>query len=531
MSRRVWLIVAVAPLVVALATSALAGAGASAVPDNIRLTWSESPKTTQTIGWRTDATVAAGKVEVAPVGGTPRTVPAPPPETLATNVGAINLFSVTLRDLRPATTYVYRVGDGTHWSAYYTFRTEPADAAKFRFLVFGDSHEREPLYTVWGRTVTQAYRQNPDARFAVSVGDLIYSGKDYAQWQAWFAAGQDVIANVPIVPVIGDHEPRGVTSKERWRRPEYFVKLFGLPQNGPADFSGEVYSFDYGDAHIAVLNSSFTYEFSDPAARRAMSDAEAAWLDADLAASTKRWKLVVYHDATYYLRPDRSGTLTRASFGPVIDRHHVDVVFNGHDHAMARSYPIRNEEFRPSPAEGTVYVISGRSGDNPKEGLVPKVWFPTYYDPQAQPCYLAVEVDRDVLTITTRLQDGTVVDTFRIDKGNPEGSTPVVPFGAYQEARFAAFGSLLQFGKPPQQNAAGEWFVDINALAAYLAGSFDPGSNVFSFDNGETRLQLTDGMFLDASKRMVSLAGLTSVGFYCRYHEAMNLVMVERWKD
>ena len=531
MSRRVRFVVAVAPLVVALATSALAGAAASAVPDNIRLTWSESPKTTQTIGWRTDATVASGKVEYAPVGGTPRTVPAPPPETLATNVGAINLFSATLRDLQPATTYVYRVGDGTHWSAYYTFRTEPADAAKFRFLVFGDSHEREPLYTVWGKTVTQAYRQNPDARFAVSVGDLIYSGKDYAQWQAWFAGGQDVIANVPIVPVIGDHEPRGVTSKERWRRPEYFVTLFKVPQNGPADFKGEVYSFDYGDAHIAVLNSSFTYEFAEPAARQAMSDAEAAWLDADLAASTKRWKLVVYHDATYYLRPDRSGTLTRASFGPVIDKHHVDVVFNGHDHAMARSYPIRNEEFRPSPAEGTVYVISGRSGDNPKEGLVPKVWFPTYYDPQAQPCYLVVEVDRDVLTITTRLQDGTVVDIFRIDKGNPEGGTPVVPFGAYQEARFAAFGSLLQFGKPPQQNAAGEWYVDINALAAYLAGSFDPGTNVFSFDNGEIKLTLAGDMFLDASKKMVSLTGLTSVGFYCRFHKAMNLVMVERWKD
>jgi hypothetical protein len=30
---------------------------------------------------------------------------------------------------------------------------------------------------------------------------------------------------------------------------------------------------------------------------------------------------------------------------------------------------------------------------------------------------------------------------------------------------------------------------------------------------------------------MVSLAGLTSVGFTCRYLAAMNLVTVERWKD
>ena len=38
-------------------------------------------------------------------------------------------------------------------------------------------------------------------------------------------------------------------------------------------------------------------------------------------------------------------------------------------------------------------------------------------------------------------------------------------------------------------------------------------------------------MFLDSSKGMVSLAGLTSVGFYCKYHPVMNLVTVERWRD
>jgi len=30
---------------------------------------------------------------------------------------------------------------------------------------------------------------------------------------------------------------------------------------------------------------------------------------------------------------------------------------------------------------------------------------------------------------------------------------------------------------------------------------------------------------------MVSLTGLRSVGFYCKYHKAMNMVMVERWRD
>jgi predicted phosphodiesterase len=539
MSRRSWLIVAVAPLMFAVATLAVGGVGASAVPDNIRLTWSESPKNTQTIGWRTDTTVAAGKVEYFAIGGTATTVAAPPPEALATNVGAINLFSVTLRDLQPGTRYVYRVGDGTHWSAYYSFETEKAEPERFQFLVFGDSHEKKPIYTVWKKTVTQAYQQNPEAKFIMSVGDLIYSGKDYAQWQAWFAGAQDVIAQVPDMPVIGDHEPRGVTSKDDFQRPEYFVRLFRVPQNGPPDFKGEVYSFDYGAAHIAVLNSEFTYEFADAAHRKAMIDAEVAWLDADLTATTKPWKILVYHEATYNLTPDRAGILTRVNFGPVIDKHHVDVVFNGHDHAMARSYFIKNEDFVARAAEGTVYFISGRSGDNVKDSLGSKFWHPFFYDPQVQTCYLAVAVDRDRLAITTKLEDGTVVDRFRIDKANPENSTPVVPFGAYMEAedlafpsaRFAPFGSLLQFGNPPQQNTAGEWFVDINALAAYMSGKFDPRTNVFSYHDDEIKLKLADTVFLDKTKKMVSLAGLTSVGFYCKYHKPMNVVTVERWRD
>jgi hypothetical protein len=363
------------------------------------------------------------------------------------------------------------------------------------------------------------------------VGDLIYSGKDYEQWQAWFTACQDVIAHIPEMPVIGDHEPRGVTSKDEWQRPEYFVKLFHVPQNGPANFRGEVYSFDYGSAHIAVLNISFNYEFSDPADRKAMIQAEVAWLDADLAATRQPWKIVAYHDASYNLQPDRSGTLTKVNFGPVIDKHHVDVVFNAHDHAVARSYYIRNEAFVAGPELGTVYYLSGRSGDNAKDSLGRKLWHPFFYDPQEQACYLSVEVSRGELVVTAKLADSKEIDRLVINRDKPGETTPVVPFGRYATPRFVAFGSLLQFGNPPEQNDTGEWFVDIDALAASMSGTFDRASNTLSYDGGDIRLQLGDAMFLGKAKRMISLAGLTAAGFYCGYRQAMNVVMVERWRD
>jgi hypothetical protein len=531
MKQRLFILVWISCFTMSSVTYSQVIGSAIAKPDNIRLTWSENPKTTQTIGWRTDSTITVGKVRYSKKGQQLATLSAPPPEVLATNVGKIHLFTVTLRGLEPGTQYQYHVGDGSEWSATSFFETEKSEPGKFDFLIFGDSHEKKPSYAVWRSTVTKAYQDNPDARFFVSIGDLIYSGKDYVQWQAWFAACKDVVARIPVLPVIGDHEPRGVSSKELWQRPEYFVKLFSVPQNGPKDFKGEVYSFDYGSAHIAVLNSSFTYEFRDPADRQKMIQAEAAWLDADLAATKQPWKIVAYHDASYNLSADRSGVYTKIHFGPIIDKHHVDIVFNAHDHAMARSYAIRNEEFVASAAEGTVYFISGRSGNNVKESLGRRIWHPFFYDPQEQTCYLAVSVSETEMEIKTRLQDGTIVDNFTINKKIPSLSTPIVPFGRYQVTRFAPFGVLLQSGIPPEQDKSGEWFVDINALASYLSGTFNSATNLLSYDDGDIKLQMADAMFLDASKKMVSLAGLTSVGFYCKYHAAMNLITVERWKD
>lgn len=183
-------------------------------PDDVRLTWSENPQTTQTIGWRTDSTVTVGSVQYAKPGQPFTSVSAAAPEVISSNIGKIHLFTVTLRNLEAGTRYRYRVGNGSAWSAPYTFKTEDRAGGSFDFLVFGDSHEKKPSYDVWHKTATTSYQDNPHAKFFVSVGDLIYSGKDYTQWQAWFAACKEVVANIPVFPVIGDHEPRGTTSKD-----------------------------------------------------------------------------------------------------------------------------------------------------------------------------------------------------------------------------------------------------------------------------------------------------------------------------
>ena len=46
---------------------------------------------------------------------------------------------------------------------------------------------------------------------------------------------------------------------------------------------------------------------------------------------------------------------------PMVDEQ-VDVVLNGHDHDYERTKPMRANQVAASPAEGTIYVVSGGAG-------------------------------------------------------------------------------------------------------------------------------------------------------------------------
>lgn len=61
----------------------------SAMPNNIRLTWSESPKTTRTIGWTTDSTVSVGKIKYKQEWKVYDEIKVSYPEILSTNAGKI----------------------------------------------------------------------------------------------------------------------------------------------------------------------------------------------------------------------------------------------------------------------------------------------------------------------------------------------------------------------------------------------------------------------------------------------------------
>ena len=101
---------------------------------------------------------------------------------------------------------------------------------------------------------------------------------------------------------------------------------------------------------------------------------------------------------------------------PILDRYHVDIVFTGHDHALGRTFPLYGGEAVDSPAKGTIYVATGRSGTKTYRNNVANSHNEFFYNPLEEPNYLTVEVQGDSLTVKAFQQSGLLIDNWTIHK-------------------------------------------------------------------------------------------------------------------
>ena len=318
-------------------------------PDQITLTWSGDPQTTQTVQWRTGPEVATGALLYQKKALFNRFNPQPLERIEAItrsletpsiiNDQKISLHVATLRSLEPDTEYVYCVGDGSEdgWTELAEFATAPSIVRPFSFIYMGDAQNH--LYR-WGSLLNNAFRERPDAEFFIMAGDLIDRGNDRDDWDDFYFNAAKVYDRRQLVPAIGNHENQG-------GHPTMYLEQFNLMENGPDSVEKErAYSFEYSNALFVVLDTNIK------------PDTQVAWLKKTLAESKATWKFAVYHHPAYSSDPGRDNDDVRKLWGDVFDKYHVDVALQGHDHAYLRTYPMKGGKRVGSPKDGTIYVVS-----------------------------------------------------------------------------------------------------------------------------------------------------------------------------
>jgi len=322
----------------------------------------------------------------------------------ASGAGDVLDHAVPLEGLAPGTQYRYRVVSDTDTLDAGSFRTAPDGWEPFRFVVFGDLG-----------TATAAQRQiasrvdTLDADLAILTGDIVYvNGEPWNFTPYYFDIYRSTLKRIPFYPVLGNHDTY-------YDNGASFVNEFHLPANFAAG-PERSYSFEYGSAHFAAIE--VTVENTAPSA------AAMAWLDADLAATTKLWKFVFFHVPMYSNEGSHGGDAAiAAALEPILTSRNVDMVFQGHNHFYTRTYPIRSglavdqtwepAYFNPS---GPIYVVAGGGGRS-LHGLT----VPSPREVLSRSIYHLVSVDvcGDVLTLRAIEEDGTIFDTMTLRKGTP----------------------------------------------------------------------------------------------------------------
>lgn len=370
-----------------LAPSALAGDPAG--PGQIILTWTGDPASSQTVTWLMPDNLAAGLQYLEAEQYAGNFDSAPRVDADVTAFGSSHYrYSVTLSGLEADTQYVYRAGCDGAWSDTLSFTTA-SGTEEFSFLYLGDLQSG---YAEWAAMMDSVKQDYPGLKFSLMGGDLTDDGDDEAEWGQFLDAAAGVFSEIPLMPAMGNHD--GLM----------YLRFFALPDNGPEGLQQGFYSFDYGNAHFVVLDSGNN---TDERAKQ--------WLQEDLQNTDKTWKFAMFHHPAYPAFDDYK-TIDESiceNWVPTLEQNGVDMVFVGHQHLYMRTHPIFQGAVQAGPAAYGIVYVMGNAGSKFYSG---GSGFSYIAAEQTGSSCQVINIDGDVLTLTSRKASGELIETYTIDK-------------------------------------------------------------------------------------------------------------------
>lgn len=469
--------------------------GSTPSPDHIMLSFFGDAKTSAAITWRTDESVCEGYILYSEASGGEKTKQAAVSKFFETDIDRSTYHWVRLEGLKPGTKYTYSVGDEKNRSEEFTFETEPEKLDKFSFIVIADHQKGSPLhlpdYSMVGEMLKSALKRHPECRFILTAGDNCDNGQNDLQWNGMFEGLKGIIESVPYMMSTGNHDNRGYISyfpepvgKFYLEHADFFDFQFSLsyPDNGPEGYETENFSFDYGNAHFVMMGINAPEIIEE-------------WAYNDLQASDKTWKLGAYHFPIYPVMPEGQNDDGYPWLRKPIEQGRLDILFEGHEHSFARTFPTKNDELFDHPSEGTVHYIVGNGGGNIYYSNCQKIWHSCFF-PQEEHTgfYTLVEIEGDKLTATGYMADGRIADVFTIDK-KADTLTPYALAPCYDRTKMVFKGRMLEFsarGMYPEKRD-GIWYAPFGVLIQAIGGKVEKGENYLTCEAYDHKATFTEG--------------------------------------
>lgn len=283
------------------------------------------------------------------------------------------IHRVTLKNLSPASKYVYHCGSDYGWSAQFWFRTAPEESTwSPHVALYGDMGNENAQSLA--RLQEESQRGLYDA--ILHVGDFAYdmNSENAKVGDEFMKQIESVAAYLPYMTCPGNHEEKYNFSNYRAR--------FSMP----GDTESIMYSFNMGPIHFISISTELYY-FMNYGLKPLVFQYQ--WLEQDLIEANlpenrakRPWIIVMGHRPMYCSNNNNDDcshheTLTRVGlpfmhfFGleQLLYDYAVDLEFWAHEHSYERLWPIYdynvyngsyNEPYRNPKAP--VHVVTGSAG-------------------------------------------------------------------------------------------------------------------------------------------------------------------------
>ncbi len=323
--------------------------------------------------------------------------------------------------LKKNTTYTYRAYDkyAKAEGKTVTFTTiDPSTTQSFKFAHISDTQVENGGAnggSYFGNVLNQI--QKGDTDFIIHTGDIVQNGKSDGDWKAMLDANFKYLSTMPIMAISGNHDTESYGNAFA----HYRHFNYKIPEQNTTN--GVFYSFKYGNAKFIMLNTN-----DIPKAR--LGDAQFEWLKTELEDDDCTWKIVSVHIPLYSAGmwgsdPNRNSNSLglREQLQKLFYDNEVDLVLQGHDHLVSKTYPINGEgkrdvlspvrtigdiEYNVSP-NGVTYVMSGTGGNqtrSPFELNVPVQY--KYALSSKNSSWAEFEINDNQLTVDVKYYDGSV---------------------------------------------------------------------------------------------------------------------------
>ncbi|WP_428654964.1 purple acid phosphatase family protein [Runella sp.] len=319
-----------------------------------------------------------------------------------------SIHVVPLTGLSPNTKYYYSVGytcgivdnvlaSGTEYY-YYSLPNNTTDP--LRYWILGDVCSGEDRqYNV--RTAYMNYLGANRLHGIIFGGDNSkfegFDGKDQALDNNFFPVYPNQLRNTVSWISLGNHD-YGARPYNDSTTASY--SSFSYPTQGEAggiaSKSKGYYSFDAGDIHFVILNpyhpdffisrgsaipgcvppwdcaaaqgrkNMFMLKFDDPSTQTTDFNnfQQVKWLKLDLANTTKKWKIVLFHTPPYtkgshdsdpgisdWSKADGELKVVRELLVPILEQYKVDLIVTSHTHSYARSFLMQGVTGTPTKTQ------------------------------------------------------------------------------------------------------------------------------------------------------------------------------------